>query len=186
MSSLLTKSNFIIITGGPGMGKTAIVQHLSELGYRCVPESGRAIIRQQVSSGGTALPWNNRSAFAQLMFNTALEDYFKLITASDPIFFDRGIPDVIGYLELSELPVPFTITETVRNNRYQNTVFITPPWQDIYENDKERKQDFAEAVRTYEMMMKVYTDCGYKPVEIPKLPVSDRVCFILDHLHNVL
>lgn len=186
MSSLLTKSNFIIITGGPGMGKTAIIQHLAGLGYRCVPESGRAIIQQQVNTGGNALPWGNRLAFAQLMFNTALEDYFKLITHSEPVFFDRGIADVIGYLELAELPTPFTMTETARNNRYHQNVFITPPWQEIYENDKERKQDFDEAVRTFNKMEEVYSKFGYNLVEIPKLPVSDRVCFILDHLHAVL
>lgn len=186
MSSLLTKSNFIIITGGPGMGKTAIIQHLAELGYRYVPESGRAIIQAQVNAGGDALPWANRSAFAQLMFNSALEEYFKLITHSDPVFFDRGIADVIGYLELSGLHVPNTMTETARNNRYHRDVFITPPWPEIYENDKERKQDFEEAVRTYATMKEVYTIFGYNLVEIPKLPVSDRVCFILDHLHAVL
>lgn len=186
MSPLLTKSNFIVITGGPGMGKTALVQHLSELGYRHVPETGRAIIQQQVQDGGNALPWQDRATYAQLMFNKSLEDYFKLITASDPIFFDRGIPDVIGYLELCELPVPYAMIETARNNRYHRDVFITPPWQEIYENDTERKQDFEEAFRTWEMMKEVYTRFNYNLVEIPKLPVSDRVCFILDHLHDVL
>jgi predicted ATPase len=120
------------------------------------------------------------------MFNAALDDYFNLITHSEPIFFDRGIPDVIGYLGLCGLPVPFSMIETARNNRYHSDVFITPPWQEIYENDKERKQDFAEAVRTYEMMKEVYPKFGYRLVEVPRLPVSDRVCFILDHLHDVL
>lgn len=186
MSSLLTKLNYIIITGGPGMGKTAIVEHLSELGYQHVPESGRAIIQHQVMQEGDALPWQNPAAYAQLMFHKGLEDYFKFITASDPIFFDRGIPDVIGYLELCDLTVPYAMIETARANRYHQNVFITPPWQEIYENDAERKQDFNEAIRTYEMMKQVYTRFEYNLVDIPRLPVSDRVCFILDHLTEVL
>jgi predicted ATPase len=76
--------------------------------------------------------------------------------------------------------------ETARNNRYHNDVFITPPWQEIYENDKERKQEFEEAVKTYETMKEVYTRFNYNLVEIPKLSVSERVCFMLDHLHDVL
>lgn len=186
MSSPIIKTNFIIITGGPGMGKTAIVHHLSELGYYCVPESGRAIIQQQMAEGGDALPWSNPAAFAKLMFNRSLEDYFRLITESAPVFFDRGSPDVIGYLELSGLPVPYEMIEAARNNRYHQSVFITPPWQEIYENDRERKQDFEEAVRTYEMMKSVYGRYGYELVEIPLLPVSDRTGFILDHLASVL
>lgn len=186
MSSPIIKNNFIIITGGPGMGKTAIVHQLSELGYHCVPESGRAIIRQQVAGGGDALPWSNPAAFAKLMFNRSLEDYFQFITGAAPVFFDRGFPDVIGYLELSGLPVPYEMIEAARNNRYHHSVFITPPWPEIYENDLERKQDFEEAIRTYEMMQTIYGRYGYELVEIPRLPVPDRVNFILDHLSEVL
>lgn len=186
MSSPIIKTNFTIITGGPGMGKTAIVHHLSELGYHCVPESGRAIIQQQMAGAGDALPWSNPAAFAKLMFNSSLEDYFRLITESAPVFFDRGSPDVIGYLELSGLPVPYEMIEAARNNRYHQSVFITPPWQEIYETDTERKQDFEEAIRTYEMMQTVYSRHGYDLVEIPRLPVADRVSFILGQLSEVL
>lgn len=168
------------------MGKTAIVHHLSELGYHCVPESGRAIIRQQTAEGGDALPWSNPAAFAKLMFNSSLEDYFRLITESAPVFFDRGSPDVISYLELNGLPVPYEMIETARNNRYHQSVFITPPWQEIYENDRERKQDFEEAVKTYEMMQTVYYRYGYAVIEVPRLPVAGRVKFILDQLSEVL
>ena len=34
--------------------------------------------------------------------------------------------------------------------RYNRRVFVAPPWEEIFEQDSERKQDFAEAVRTYE------------------------------------
>ncbi|NML19552.1 AAA family ATPase [Pseudoflavitalea sp. G-6-1-2] len=186
MSSSITKSNFIVITGGPGMGKTSLIRHLIQLGYSCVEESGRSIIQQQVAEGKDALPWKNRMAFAQLMFNRSLEDFFQRITQSAPVFFDRGIPDIIGYLELCELPVPADIMETALRNRYHKDVFVTPPWQQIYVQDEERKQDAEEAIRTYEKMMEVYSRLGYKLIEIPKLPVSDRVCFMLDHLHDVL
>lgn len=168
------------------MGKTSLIQHLTQLGYACVEETGRSIIQQQVASKGEAVPWKNRFLFAQQMFNQSLEDFFQRITQSDPVFFDRGIPDVIGYLELCELPVPEEIMETAMRNHYHKDVFITPPWPEIYAQDTERKQDLNEAIRTYEKMKEVYDRLGYKLVEIPKLPISDRVCFMLDHLHEVL
>ena len=36
------------------------------------------------------------------------------------------------------------------NWRYNKSIFILPPWQEIYETDNERKQDWEEAVLTFE------------------------------------
>jgi len=46
--------NLIIITGGPGSGKSALVDALAAAGFDTAPEGGRALIRQQVRIGGTA------------------------------------------------------------------------------------------------------------------------------------
>ncbi|WP_422136811.1 AAA family ATPase [Endozoicomonas sp. ALD040] len=31
--------NLIVFTGGPGSGKTSVINHLKELGYECAPRS---------------------------------------------------------------------------------------------------------------------------------------------------
>jgi predicted ATPase len=46
-----------VITGGPGSGKTSLIDALSAGGIRHMPEAGQAIIQDQVDVGGTALPW---------------------------------------------------------------------------------------------------------------------------------
>ena len=62
-----------------------------------------------------------------------------------PVIFDRGIPDVIGYLRLCGLPVPATVLKAAEQRRYARRVFIAPPWPAIFEQDAERKQTLAEA-----------------------------------------
>lgn len=37
-----------------------------------------------------------------------------------------------------------------------NRVFIAPPWERVYEPDRGRKQDFKQALRTYEAMVTAY------------------------------
>ncbi|WP_285762183.1 AAA family ATPase, partial [Pantoea sp. QMID2] len=71
-----------------------------------------------------------------------------------PCFFDRGVPDVVGYLRLSGLNVPSHLENAIEKFRYNPTVFIAPPWRDIYVQDKERKQAFDIAIETYNAMMK--------------------------------
>lgn len=174
-----------IVTGGPGMGKTAIIKALGELEHITVPETGREIIRQQVATGGHALPWDDRQAFARRMFEQSVADYEALTPARGPVFFDRGIADTIGYLELCGLPVPAEMLLVARSHRFNKKVFLTPPWQAIYEQDAERKQSFAEAVATYDCMISVYQRLNYELVLLPEAPVAARVQLLLETVFNL-
>jgi predicted ATPase len=168
-----------IVTGGPGMGKTAIIRALRELGYTTVPETGREIIRQQVAAGGHALPWDDRAAFAWRMFEQSVADYETYASSPGPVFFDRGIADTIGYLELCGLPVPEAMLQVARTCRFNKKVLLTPPWKAIYEQDTERKQSFAEAVATYTCMISIYERLDYELIVLPEASVADRVNFVL-------
>lgn len=57
----------IIITGGPSAGKTTLITALEKSGFHCQPESGRAVIKQQMDINGDALPWRSPARFAEAM-----------------------------------------------------------------------------------------------------------------------
>jgi predicted ATPase len=58
-------SHLFVITGGPGAGKTTLIEALRAAGCVCAPEAGRQIIQDEVASGGTALPWTDPRAFSK-------------------------------------------------------------------------------------------------------------------------
>lgn len=87
---------FFVVTGGPGSGKTTLLAALAEQGLPHMPEAGRAVIRKELAAGGTALPWDDQAAFADRMLEHELRSYEKAQTQDGVIFFDRGIPDIIG------------------------------------------------------------------------------------------
>jgi len=173
---------FYIVTGGPGSGKTSLLEALRSRGYTCTVEAGRGIIQDQVSIAGRALPWDDRSLFAELMLSWEMRSYRMIQETTGPVFFDRGVPDVLGYLRLTAVPVPDHIKNAAQKFRYNQTVFITPPWREIFQQDRERKQDFDQAIRTYDALAATYKALDYKLVEIPRIPVEQRARFILDHL----
>lgn len=175
----VNKKNFFVITGGPGMGKTSLLEELERRKYICIPEIGRQIIIHQMNIKGIALPWKSPMLFGELMFRQAHEDFLTCGEQQQPVFFDRGIPDVIGYMELCRLQPGREIKEIAKSLRYHPLVFITPPWEEIYRNDTERKQSFPEAVETYKMMQRVYTKFGYQTLEIPKVSIRDRADFLI-------
>jgi predicted ATPase len=147
-----------------------------------MPEAGRAIIQDQLAIGGAALPWANKTAFAELMLCWDLRSYREAQPLQGPVLFDKGIPDVMGYLLLSKLPVPAHIEKAADTFRYNNRVFLAPPWPEIFTQDNERKQNEEEAIATYNMMKEVYTHLGYQICQLPKTTVQERVQFMLANI----
>lgn len=68
--------------------------------------------------------------------------------------------------------------------KYNKSIFILPPWQEIYETDNERKQDWEEAVLTFQKMSETYKNYGYRIIVIPKTPISERADFVLEFIEQ--
>ena len=174
---------FVVITGGPGSGKTTLIDALEATGFARTVEAGRAIIQAELAAGGTALPWADREAFAERMLAWEVRSHAAAANRASAgdgrIYFDRGVPDVIGYRRLVGLPVPAALDGAARRLRYHRRVFLAPPWPEIFHADDERRQDFEEAVRTADAMRTVYDDYGYEVVELPRATVAERLAFVL-------
>ncbi|MFB4320212.1 AAA family ATPase [Actinomadura sp. 21ATH] len=173
---------FVVFTGGPGSGKSTLIDLLAGDGYARSEEAGRGVIRDQVAIGGRALPWADRELFAELMLSWELRSYGMAEAAAGTVLFDRGLPDVVGYLRLEGLPVPDHVAEAARRFRYHRRVFVAPPWPEIYERDVERRQSPEVAERTHASMVETYEEYGYELVTLPRVPVGERARFVRDHL----
>jgi predicted ATPase len=171
---------FFVLTGGPGSGKSTLIDALARAGFARMAEAGRSIIQDQVAIGGQGLPWADRALYAELQIAWEMRSYREAQKLAGPVFFDRGMPDIAGYLKLVGLPVPPHLDRGVEIFRYHRRVFIAPHWPEIYAQDRERKQSFDEAERTFHAMVETYEACGYELVTIPRTTVAERVRFVRD------
>ena len=172
-------NRFFVLTGGPGAGKTTLIEALKARGFATTVEAGRSVIREEVEHGGDALPWVDRGRFAERMFERELRSYRQAERQDGQVFFDRGLPDTIGYLRLEGLEVPVRMEEEAWRLRYNGRVFVAPPWKEIYGRDEERRQDWEVAVRTHAVMVETYTELGYELIELPLVSVAQRAAFVL-------
>src|SRR5690554_5008056 len=131
--NLMSNNHFFIFTGGPGVGKTSVIKYLETRNIRCIKEAARGIIKKQLQQGGKALPWRDKNLYKNLMMELSVKDYLKTSKQDKKItFFDRGIPDTLAYAYLENLPVSANLLSLSKNYRYNTSVFIFPPWKEIY------------------------------------------------------
>ena len=176
-------SNLVVITGGPGVGKTTLINHLNDRGFDTSPEVARAIIEEQMERGGTALPWSDNDAYAGLMYRRSIRAWQDDIQNHPrTVFCDRGLPDTLAHRRLSGLPENPDLIRAIKTYRYHKLAFVLPPWSEIYHTDEIRTQDFARSVKTYVRLCQVYIECGHELIEIRKGPVQQRAAQILSRL----
>ncbi|HET9824032.1 MAG TPA: AAA family ATPase, partial [Chitinophagaceae bacterium] len=172
----MIKENFFVITGGPGGGKTSLLTFLASKGYDYVPEAAREIIRERLSRGLSPRP--APAAFAQQMFTKDFDNYITNSNRTSLLFFDRSFLDSASLLYDSDLSGYEKIKNSHLINRYNQKVFITPPWEQIYCTDSERDQTFQQSIEVYNKIYSWYAEHQYNLVVIPKATLENRAAFI--------
>ena len=170
----------VVITGGPGVGKTTLLAELEARGYTTVSESARAIISERRAQGLSPRP--EPVAFAQEILRRDAEKYHANSGKSGWVFFDRGAVEAIGMLHEA---APLTAAEldvTLREYPFHSSVFILPPWSAIYSTDSERDHSYPWVEHVHNQLVRWYRSCGYALCEVPRLPVAARAEFVLQAL----
>lgn len=121
-------------------------------------------------------------AFAEAMAPREVAAHAAALATGKTVVLDRGVPDVVGFLRVSNLPVPPRIDTVARATRYNPRVFLAPFWPAIYAHDEERRQTPEIAGATEAVMRATYADYGYTLVDLPLAPVAERVAFVMARL----
>ena len=174
--------HLIVITGGPGTGKTTLINALLDKGFNCFPEISREITQKAKEQGISQLFLKNPVLFSQLILEGRKKQYEEALNATNEIvFLDRGIPDVLAYLNYIGDSYPSVFDQACREHRYES-VFLLPPWEAIYSSDDHRYENFEQAKLIYNHLNETYQNFGYQPIEVPQDTVANRILYILDKI----
>ena len=167
--------SFFILSGCSGGGKSTLVSALGGRGYLIFPEPGRQVVREQLFLGGDALPEENPLRFAELCVSRAISQRVEAARTGRLAVFDRGIIDVIGYLDYRGLPIPAWLHTAAIKVPHNRTVFFVPPWRALFTNDAERRHGFEAAEAEYGYVVAAYERYGHQPWILPKTGVEQRL-----------
>jgi predicted ATPase len=169
----------VVIIGGPGTGKTTIINALIEKGFCCFPEISREITLQAQKEGIDHFFLEKPLLFSQMLLDGRENQYKEALkNEHDLIFLDRGTPDVLAYMSFIGDDYPESFDEICKNCVYSK-IFILPPWKEIYTSDEERYENFEQAQQIYHHLQQTYHKYYNETILVPLGTIEERVDFIL-------
>lgn len=176
------KAKKIVITGGPGTGKTSIIKKLEAANYYCLHEISRQVTLEAQKKGISQLFLQEPLLFSELLLEGRIQQFLEADNfSSEHIFIDRGIPDVVAYMDFFGNDYPRVFRDVCKEYRYDQ-VFLLPPWKEIYIIDNERYESYDQAVSIFKHLKHNYEVAGYTTVEVPVGNLQERMEFILTEL----
>ena len=175
---------YVVLSGCSGGGKSTLLAELKRRGHSVITEPGRRIVQAELQTGGGALPWMNIAAFARRAIETSLSDRDVARALPGWVFFDRGLVDAAAALEHATNEPALEMLG--RSHRFNETIFLTPPWPEIYVEDAERQHGFDEAIEEYERLERAYLRLDYRVVVLPKASVEARADIVLAELKTAV
>lgn len=173
----------IVITGGPGTGKSSLINELKARGYTCLEEISRQVILEAQAQGVEQLFLTEPLLFSEQLLKGRKKQFEAANTLNDTtIFYDRGVHDVVAYMNFIGCSYPENFNKVCQETVY-NTVFILKPWQAIYTADNERYENFEQAVKIHEHLVKTYHFYNYQLINVPFDTVKNRANYILNTLN---
>ncbi len=175
----------VVIAGGPGTGKTSVINHLKERGFVCYEEISRQVTLQARQDGIDQLFLTQPLLFSEKLLEGRIQQFVNAAEEHQPfVFLDRGIPDVLAYMDYIGDKYPMHFINASKMNLY-DYVFILAPWEAIFTSDNERYENFEQAIEIHHYLLKTYKRFGYHLIDVPFASVEHRSDFILEEL-NIL
>lgn len=172
----------IVITGGPGTGKSSIINELEKRGHACLEEISRQVTLDARKEGVEQLFLTEPLLFSERLLQGRTKQYEAAhASPKDLVFLDRGIPDVVAYMDFIGDTYPQSFIEACQNHVY-DYVFILAPWQDIFTSDSERYESFEQAQVIHENLLNTYKKYDYNLRDVPFGTIEARV----DHILNIV
>jgi predicted ATPase len=172
-------TNWYVITGGPGAGKTTTIQLLRNRGYTTTIEHARHYIDTQRISGKTVaeIRKNQREFQAAVLDMQIMQEAW--LQPEDLVFLDRALPDALAYYWYLDIPIDKKLENVLKGVSYKK-IFILDLLPLV--NDYARTEDAEAQKKIHTMITEAYESLPFPILHVPAFPPEERAGFIVNNL----
>lgn len=165
-----------VITGGPSVGKTTIIQQLCSRGFYVVEEFATQIIKE-----GVFLPWIDRVSFQAEVLRRQVAAESSITDFEKPVFLDRGLFDGEAYYIYDKIDIP-AVFSTMNADHY-SLAFLVEPLPFFDANDVRRENlEFTKEISV--ILENCYRSRNVTVVRVPAMAPVERADFVLDEVEK--
>lgn len=170
----------IVLIGGPGTGKTSVIKELEKSNFLCFHEISRKIISKAQKDGIEQLFLKEPILFSEMLLEGREKQFLEADKQKNKVaIFDRGIPDILAYLNYSKSEYPIIFKNKCLEYNY-DLIFHFAPWKEIHENDSERYETFDETKIIDKFLIETYSKLNYTIINVPFGSIKERKNYILN------
>ena len=170
----------ILITGGPGSGKTSIIDELEKKNFNCEHEIVRSLTIEGKKKGNDQAFLSDPLKFTKKLLDLRINQFNK-IQENEITFYDRGVHDTLAYLKFIKVNIRDELINKCKKIKY-NMVFVLSPWKKIYQQDDCRYESFEESIKIFNEIIKIYEYFEMNTIILKQGTIDYRVDKILSHI----
>jgi predicted ATPase len=159
-----------VITGGPSVGKTTIVNGLANRGFRVVHEIATQVIKE-----GKFLPWEDRKKFQVEVLRRQQSAEASILDFNNPVVLDRGLFDGEAYYIVDKMPIP-QIFDSLDASQYAIAFLVEP--LDFFDETDVRRENLEFTRHISVVLKQCYASRNVKVVHVPAMSPEDRINFV--------
>jgi predicted ATPase len=170
----------IVITGGPCVGKTTVLNLLKKQGFMVLPEQSKPIIDKYRQENEGVVPWETKDSewFQNEVFEKQLQEEKRLV--GDKIcFIESSLLDRVAICEYEGVKVPDKIIDEIKKSDYEKIFFLEALPNELYEDDSHRPKGYEHSKEIRKAVETYYLNSNFKIIRVPFEKPEKRVEFIL-------
>jgi len=182
----------ILLTGGPGSGKTTQLESLEayittqNLNWIIHPEVSRGLqeLQNPFTKEKVYDPANDPNTFTHAILGQRVADFKKALLNTVNIY-DRGLIDSLAYCKAYNCTEIQNLIDLCKENQYDLVIFF-PFWSEIYTQDEGRCENNSQAKHISEVIYETLTQLEANFVVVPQDTVENRQIFLIDQINQVV
>lgn len=167
----------VVLTGGPGTGKSSIILALESMGYHVIREAAEDYIRMRQAQGQPQ-PWTEQG-FQEGILELQLQREARVHPDAEVVFIDRGVADGLAYAQPGT-EIYKRLEEEAGKAKYDQIFLIE--YLGRTEKTAVRREGEEEAIRLGQKLEQVYKELGHEAIKVAAGPLDERVKKVLEAL----